>query len=356
MRGEEASETERLIAEHLRELEVQGYRALVSRGWYLKQYRKYLEAEGLELGEVDARAAEAYQTSLATEVGRDGEAQYRAKTVVMLVWSVRALYEWLRERGEVARNPFRDVPRMKVGKRTPREVPSADELCGKLGALSRFWEAEGDGRASTTEARTKYRVHVMAEVLYATGMRIGELGALIPGDIDVERGVVHIRDGKGALARSAYLNEYAAAVLELYLVHMRESVHYWNGHATVFGTKDGQSLGGQLNVQLRRYVGMTSHGFRHAVGTQLLSSGCDLRMIQLILGHEDLKSTAIYAQVVKDKLRDEVDRCHPRGSYGECGVRAGRVPGEPAGAGTVGEDGEGGARGAHGCACVLEQG
>jgi site-specific recombinase XerD len=334
---EEPPTTAELIGLHLRELEIQGRRSLASRGQYLKEFRRWLESESLELGDVDVLKAEAYQTDLATRVNDEGGARYRSKTVSVMLWSVKSFYEWLRESGYVQRNPFRSVPRMKVGKRIPREVPTADELCKSLDELAQFWEAE-----STSEKRTRYRVHVISELLYATGMRIGELGALRVEDIDVALGLVRIRDGKGAVARSAYMNDYAARVVGIYVERMRESVHYRFFQETVFGTKDGRSLGGELNKQLKKYVGMTSHGFRHAVGTHLLSSGCDLRMIQLILGHEDLKSTAIYTKVVKEELREQLDRHHPRGGHDERVSHTGGVPGEPTGTGPLREDNKNG--------------
>jgi integrase/recombinase XerC len=335
---EEPPTTAELIALHLRELEIQGRRSLASRGQYLKEFRRWLEVESLELGDVDVLKAEAYQTDLATRVNDAGGARYCSKTVSVMLWSVKSFYEWLRESGYVQRNPFRSVPRMKVGKRIPREVPTADELCGRLDELARFWEAK-----STSEKRTRYRLHVISELLYATGMRIGELGALRVEDIDVALGLVRIRDGKGAVARSAYMNDYAARVVGMYVERMRESVHYRFFQETVFGTKDGRSLGGELNKQLKKYVGMTSHGFRHAVGTHLLSSGCDLRMIQLILGHEDLKSTAIYTKVVKEELREQLDQHHPRGGHEQCISRTSGIPGEFAREGPLREDNKSGA-------------
>ena len=147
-------------------------------------------------------------------------------------------------------------------------------------------------------------------------MQIETFGTLEPGDFDLAAKTVRIKDGKDGVARTAFLTDYAAQVVGIYLGQMREAVHYRAGQSTVFGTASGQCLAGILNHQLKNHIGMTSHGFRHAVGTHLLRAGCDLRMIQLILGHEDLKSTAIYTQVVKEQLRDQLDRHHPRGGSG----------------------------------------
>ena len=159
---------------------------------------------------------------------------------------------------------------------------------------------------SVVAARTRYRTHVAAEILYATGMRIAELAALTPGDFDLVRGTVNIRDGKGGIARTCYLSEYAASVVACYLRQMRTAV-VWRSGSTLFGTTAG-SLGATLNRNLLALVGLKSH----ALGTHLLRAGCDLRMIQLILGHRDLKTTAGYAHLSKEELHDQLDRHHPR--------------------------------------------
>jgi len=85
----------------------------------------------------------------------------------------------------------------------------------------------------------------------------------------------------------------------------------------LFGVKDGRALDQALNGWLKTTCGMTSHGFRHSVGTHLLQRGCDLRFIQVILGHEDLKSTALYTKVSKEDLRCQLDQFHPRGRQPE---------------------------------------
>ena len=297
------------MASYLETLRLQGRRALSTLAHGLRVYRQWLESWNLDLQAVSGEQAEEFQTDLVGREGEGGQLTYTAKTISIIMWVVRSFHDWLRAEGITTTNPFRHVPKMKLPRRVPRNVPTAPELVAALNTLARFWEEK-----AVRDKRTRYRVHVMAEVLYATGMRIGELSALAPSDFDLPAKTVHIRDGKGALARDAYLNDYAAAVVGIYLERMREFVHYRFHQPSAFGIGPGQNLSGSINRHLNEALGMTSHGFRHAVGTQLLSAGCDLRMIQLILGHEDMKSTAIYTQVVKEELRDQLDRYHPRQS------------------------------------------
>ena len=123
---------------------------------------------------------------------------------------------------------------------------------------------------------------------------------------------VFIRSGKGGVARTAFLNDYAVSVVKFYITEAREVVNFKRSSSTLFGVASARNLDSALNCHLKQLGGFTSHSFRHAVGTHLLRRGCDLRYIQLILGHDDLKSTALYTRVSKEELRDQLDSYHPR--------------------------------------------
>jgi site-specific recombinase XerD len=88
------------------------------------------------------------------------------------------------------------------------------------------------------------------------------------------------------------------------------------GH-TVFGTHP-ERLTALVNQELKKTCQMlglpviSSHGFRHSLGTHLLRAGCDMRYIQVILGHESLQSTQVYTRIDKEELKDSLDRFHPR--------------------------------------------
>ena len=166
---------------------------------------------------------------------------------------------------------------------------------------------------------SKYRVHVIAELMYSAGMRISEVAKLKVTDIDFIRGIVRIREGKGGIGRIAFLNECTQKVLMLYVNEMRELVfNEWNKrNDTLFGIKES-CFEKAVNKELRKAgrklnLGtFTSHGFRHALGFHLLRAECDIRKIQEILGHKSLKNTEIYTKVEKEDLRDVLDQYHPR--------------------------------------------
>ena len=95
---------------------------------------------------------------------------------------------------------------------------------------------------------------------------------------------------------------------------MRPVVNHWHEDGEhLFGVKGGRNLGASLNKWLKSTCGITCHGFRHSVGTHLMQRGCGLRSIQIILGHEDLNSTALYTKISKEDMRGQLDQFHPRG-------------------------------------------
>jgi site-specific recombinase XerD len=166
----------------------------------------------------------------------------------------------------------------------------------------------------------RYRVHVVAEFLYATGLRIAEAASIVPEAIDLAARRIYLPQGKGSRPRTVFLHHYAAAVLDHFLTRGRALVlgpHSRAQTRTLFATHH-ERLARVVNAELAAVCRdcdlpvITSHAFRHSLGTHLLRSGCDLRHIQVILGHESLASTQIYTRVDKDDLKRSMDRFHPR--------------------------------------------
>jgi integrase/recombinase XerD len=131
---------------------------------------------------------------------------------------------------------------------------------------------------------------------------------------------VYVAEGKGRKGRLAFMTGYAAGVMKWYLEKGRRAVlgKYERGYGrTVFGACP-QRLMAAANRDLKaacrelELPEITSHGFRHSLGTHLLRAGCDMRYIQIILGHKALHTTQLYTRVDKDDLRNSLDRFHPR--------------------------------------------
>ena len=156
-------------------------------------------------------------------------------------------------------------------------------------------------------------------MLYATGVRVGELVALDLGDLDHERRVVRVL-GKGNKQRSVPYGVPAAAALADYLARARDELARGaSGQAVFLGVR-----GGRLDQRaVRKLVharladvpdapDLGPHGLRHSAATHLLEGGADLRSVQELLGHASLATTQIYTHVSAERLRSVYQQAHPR--------------------------------------------
>ena len=157
------------------------------------------------------------------------------------------------------------------------------------------------------------------ELLYATGIRVGELCALDVNDLDHERRVVRVF-GKGRKERTVPYGVPAAVALDAWLVRGRHALRvHASGPALFLGAR-----GGRLDPRaVRRMVharlaevpaapDIGPHGLRHTAATHLLEGGADLRSVQELLGHASLATTQIYTHVSADRLRTAFEQAHPR--------------------------------------------
>jgi len=275
----------------------------------LRKLAAYLAELSIEAGELKVRQAQAFQAWLKEE----GKPKCR-NTVATIVIAASRFYEYLKRRKAAVSNPFAGIKRVRLDAGIPKNILSPKDVNRLLDELARFNEGE-----DFYEKVRRYRLHVLAELLYSTGMRISEAAALKVNDVDLQRGTVGMYDRKSKKKRVCFLNEYARGVLRLYLTRMRKWIFFANNYAdgSLFGAKGGR-LCIALNELLKECCAhlklplVTSHSFRHMVGSHLLKAGCDLRYIQELLGHERLKSTQVYTRVDKEDLRAVIDACHPR--------------------------------------------
>jgi integrase/recombinase XerC len=162
------------------------------------------------------------------------------------------------------------------------------------------------------------RDRLVLELLYAAGIRVGELCGLDEADVDRGRRVLRVY-GKGAKERTVPYGVPAEAALDAYLRRGRPSLAGpRSGAALLLGVRGGRLSPGAV----RRIVAAASaraglpaispHGLRHSAATHLLEGGADLRAVQEILGHAALSSTQIYTHVSMDRLREAYRQAHPR--------------------------------------------
>jgi hypothetical protein len=157
------------------------------------------------------------------------------------------------------------------------------------------------------------------ETLYSTGMRRLELVRLTLWDLDLERATAMIRQGKGKKDRIIPLGDRAAAWVRKYLDKSRPRLAAEPDDKVVFLSNAGEPLSlNYLTEMVRGYVDAADigkrgacHLFRHTMATLMLEGGTDIRFIQAMLGHADLKTTQIYTHVAIRQLQEIHRATHP---------------------------------------------
>ncbi len=159
----------------------------------------------------------------------------------------------------------------------------------------------------------------MLELLYATGIRVGELVGLDLDDVDRDRNVVRVL-GKGRKERAVPFGHPAARALERWLAHGRPALRVEGAGAALFLGARGRRIDQRaVRTLVHRRIAevpgapdIGPHGLRHTAATHLLEGGADLRSVQELLGHASLATTQLYTHVTTDRLRRAYQQAHPR--------------------------------------------
>jgi len=219
---------------------------------------------------------------------------------------IRAFFKYLSKNNLVLYNPAADLELPKIEKRLPRCVLSASE-------------AESVINVPDVTTPLGVRDRAILETFYSTGMRRLELVGLKILDLDIERGTVMVRLGKGKKDRMIPIGERALLWIEKYLYDVRHQLVVEPDDGTLFLSSRGEPFSGMwMSSLVREYVTAANigkkgscHLFRHAMATLMLEGGADIRFIQAMLGHADLSTTQIYTQVSIRKLKEIHTATHP---------------------------------------------
>lgn len=226
-----------------------------------------------------------------------------AKSVAHQITVINSLYEFLIKDGYIDNNPCENIVTPKLDKRLPKFL--TEEEIDKLLDIS-------------LNTSYDYRNKAMLELLYATGLRISELLNLELKDIDLKNAFVRVM-GKGKKERIVPIGDVAIKHMEKYLKDYRASLlknknsdYVFISNATTKMTRQGFFKIIKIECQKKNInKDISPHTIRHSFATHLLNHGADLRVIQDLLGHEDISTTQIYTHVANEKLKEEY-MLHPR--------------------------------------------
>lgn len=248
---------------------------------------------------------ETYLRQLRGERNGRGQPRSYADQYARLV-TLRAWMTWLVKHQWLPFSPAAQLAAPKLPRKLPRHLLTAAE-------------AEAVLQQPDVTTPLGLRDRALLEVLYSTALRRMELGRLRTCDVDFDRAVVTVLEGKGRRDRVVPIGRRAMAWATAYLTDVRPQLDQGCGRLELFLTCGGREFSGAGLSQLVRQHLVASgvakpggcHLFRHATATLMLEGGADVRYVQQMLGHKNLATTQIYTHVSIRKLQEVHERTHP---------------------------------------------
>ena len=237
---------------------------------------------------------------------KDGAAR---TTIARQASSAKRFTAWATREGVLAADPGTRLQAPKAHRTLPG-VLSADQATAALTPASPDHDPEDP---------IAQRDQLIIELLYATGIRVGELCGLDLGDVDRSRNVLRVI-GKGNKERTVPFGTPAATAIDRWLRGGRPALAQPKaGQALLVGSKGGRLDQRMARTVVHKVLGalpgapdLGPHGLRHSAATHLLEGGADLRVVQELLGHASLATTQLYTHVSVERLRKVHDQAHPR--------------------------------------------
>ena len=264
----------------------------------LNEYNSFILSNKINYKNMDYNEAKEYVIYL----NKKNDAK---STISRKLSSLRTFYKYLVLNNKVESNPFLLVSSPKKEKRIPKFI--------------NYNNMEEILNVPNIKTKEGQRERVILEVLYASGVRVSELVNIKLKDIDFSNKNILIF-GKGSKERLVSFGDYALEYINLYLKEGRNLL--------LDGVKSDYLIVGKKSEKLttRRVeqiiddiikrtsikLNITPHMFRHTFATHLLDNGCDLLVVQELLGHASLSSTEIYTHISNEHLREVYLKCHPR--------------------------------------------
>ncbi|MGQ9609335.1 MAG: tyrosine recombinase XerC [bacterium] len=231
--------------------------------------------------------------------------QLARSTILRKLSSLRSFFKYLYRRGYVKADPTSNL--------------SSPKLQRKLPDFLELFEVELLLSAPNTNTTIGIRDLAIMELLYSTGMRVGELLSLDLNDLDITNAIVKVR-GKGRKERIIPVGRTAIKAIKHYL-EIRHELASDKHSPALFLSERGNRMPGSASVRRRieKYAKeagikkkITPHTLRHTFATHMLNAGADLRSVQEMLGHVNLSTTQIYTHLTAERLKKVYEKAHPR--------------------------------------------
>lgn len=265
----------------------------------LKKVISFLNAKGLtDLVDIKKEDLEEYIASMK-------EQHFAAATVSRNIASIKAFFHFLCQEKIIEKDVSDDLKAPKIEKKMP-EILTTEEVVRLLEQPS------GD---TPKEIRDK----AMLELLYATGIRVTELITLKVSEVNLPMSFIVCKDAHKE--RVIPFGMAAKNALVKYLTEARDKMIEDKSSDILFANCSGSSMSRQGFWKLIKYYSkkagitadITPHTLRHSFAAHLVENGADLRSVQEMLGHSDISTTQIYANMNHNRIREVYAKAHPRG-------------------------------------------
>ena len=275
----------------------------------LRLWSRFLDGQKItKLNAVTPQVAAEYQTWLYQLRSRYGK-PYTLQSQIIMLNSLQVFFKYLVKTGHILNNPTEVIQLPKEPKKLPGTILSSREM-------KKLLSQPDTGTILGFRDRTIY------EVLYSTGLRVSELTGMRVQDLNLFQATLFVAESKNFKQRIVPLGKTACRYLSEYLKNIRLILlrSDLRSSVSVFLNRLGKPLdksGVEKKLQIYgKRAGikkhLTIHVFRHTLATEMLKAGADLRQIQELLGHKNLRTTQIYTHVFKGELKRIQANCHPR--------------------------------------------
>lgn len=269
-------------------------------------YQRDLKKLRIFLEEKDVHSAkEMTETHLKAYVQYMNDQEFKPSTISRNIASMKGFVNYLMEEGVLENNIAASLKSPKIEKKMP-EIMTMNEVVTLL---------EQPSKHNPKEVRDK----AMLELLYATGIRVSELISLKLDDLNLQMRYILCKDHNKE--RMIPFGVNAKVALEEYLSFAREELLDHTENNVLFVNCSGLPMSRQGFWKIIKYYAnraniktdITPHTLRHSFAAHLVENGADLRSVQEMLGHSDISTTQIYANLNHSHLREVYAKAHPRG-------------------------------------------
>jgi integrase/recombinase XerD len=272
----------------------------------LEQFAEHLEkTDGLLLTAVQADVSAFMQGLRANQV--------ESRSIARKLSGLRGFYRWLLMDKRISHDPTVNIETPASWKILPKSLAETEvaAMLDRTGIAAQHPEADA----------LALRDHAILELLYAGGLRVGEICALREEDLHLDQARAQVR-GKGDKERIVPLGDKAVAAIEAYLQRGRPALAKAGIQRALFLSKNGKILTRQWVWEMVRSAAPSGtkaspHKLRHSCATHMVEHGADLRSVQTLLGHADIATTQVYTHVAMEHLKQVHRLHHPRGKRRE---------------------------------------